>query len=246
LNQPFKPPAAGERAVIPFGMPNTVRPGNFLLPPRLDRRKSASTCYAGRHTEDISATFASSLPLPIPLRSVDIEKPAFSFHASFKLEGRTLQMHREFISRVAGQVCPPEMEAEIAADMNAVRINVNSAYSFRQPVPQPLELTRVMAADQRLRLDFLFSLNPDCSSIGYATVRLIEEPKHGKITIENGTGFSNFRRDNSRFECNKSRSDGVVIFYEPEPGFVGADSIAINAIYASGTAPKRHYTVTVE
>jgi len=37
-----------------------------------------------------------------------------------------------------------------------------------------------------------------------------------------------------------------VIFYEPEPGFVGADSIAINAIYASGTAQKRHYTVTVE
>ena len=61
--------------------------------------------------------------MPIPLRSVDIEKPAFSFHASFKLEGRTLRMHREFISRVAGQVCPPEMEAEIAADMNAVRIN---------------------------------------------------------------------------------------------------------------------------
>jgi hypothetical protein len=29
-------------------------------------------------------------------------------------------MHREFTSRVAGQSCPPELEAQIAADMNLV------------------------------------------------------------------------------------------------------------------------------
>jgi hypothetical protein len=30
------------------------------------------------------------------------------------------KMHREFTSRVAGQSCPPELEAQIAADMNLV------------------------------------------------------------------------------------------------------------------------------
>jgi transglutaminase-like putative cysteine protease len=243
LKEPFKPPAAGQRATISFGMPRTLRPGNFLFPPRLDGRKSAFICYAGRQIEDIEATFAPGLPMPIPLVAADIEKPAFSFHASFKVEERTLHIHREFISQVTGQVCPPEMEAEIAADMNAVRINVNSSYDF---APQSLQLTRDAVANQRLRLDFLFSLNLDCSSMGYATVRVIEAPQHGKITIGNGNGFSTFPQNNPRFVCNKSRSDGVVILYDPDPGFVGIDSMEIDAVYASGSSQKRHYTIAVE
>jgi transglutaminase-like putative cysteine protease len=243
LNQPFKPPVPGQRAAIPFGMPRTLRPGNFLFPPRLDGRRSAFICYAGRQTEDIEATFAPGLPMPSPLVPANIEKPAFSFHATFKVEGRTLHMHREFISQVAGQVCPPEVEAEIAADMNAVRINVNTTYIF---LPSSLQLTRDAVANQRLRLDFLFSLNVDCSSTGYATVRVIEAPQHGKITIENGTGFSAFPANNPRFVCNKSRSDGVVIFYDPEPGFVGTESIGIDANYASGSSQERHYIIAVQ
>jgi hypothetical protein len=259
LNDPFKPPAAGERATISFGMPRTLRPGGFLLATRLNGRKSPFTCYAGRQTEDIDATFAPGLPMPIPLKAADIEKPAFSFHATFKVVGRTLHMHREFVSRVAGQVCPPEMEAEIAADMETIRINANSTYVFRVntasdvntvsapgPGAQTAQLTRVAAAGKRLQIGFLVALNPDCSSIGYATVRTIEEPKHGQITAENGTGFSSFAKDNLRFDCNKSRSDGVLLFYDPEPGFVGDDAVEINVIYASGTARRMRYAISVQ
>jgi hypothetical protein len=243
LNQPFKPPVGGQSAAISFGMPRTLRPGNFLFPPRLDGRKSAFVCYVGRQTEDIDATFALGLPMPIPLVPADIEKPAFSFHATFKVAGRTLHIHREFISKVAGQVCPPEMEAEIAADMNAVRINVNSTYGF---APQSLQLTRDVVANQRVRLDFLFSLNLDCSSTGYAMVQVIEAPTHGKATVANGTGFSTFPANNPRSACNKSRSDGAVVFYDPEPGFVGTDSVEIDVTFPSGSSQRRHYTIAVE
>jgi transposase len=34
--------------------------------------------------------------------------------STFKVEGQTLKMHREFISRVTRQSCPPEVEAQIA------------------------------------------------------------------------------------------------------------------------------------
>ena len=80
-------------------------------------------------------------------------------------------MHREFVSRVAGQVCAPELEAQIASDMNAVRNNVFSSYPFRniQGAQRTLERTRVVASDQKLRLDFLYSVNPDCTSMGFAT-----------------------------------------------------------------------------
>jgi hypothetical protein len=261
------------RARIPFGIPLMVRPGNFLLATRLDGRKSAFTCYAASQTEDIEAIFDQNLPMPTPLAPLTIENPAFSYRAAVKVEGRTVKMHREFISRVAGQVCPPELEGQIARDMNVLSTNVNSTYRFersgpppaatpqaaaqtrpssnpRPPqsgaVPQILERARAVASDKQLRLDFVYTLNPDCTSIGFATIRIIEQPKHGKITVENGTGFTSFAKDNLRYECNKSRSDGVVIVYEPESEFKGTDSVFIDAIFASGTSQKRHYTIEVK
>ena len=74
--------------------------------------------------------------------------------------------------------------------MDTVRINVNSTYGFMQAAPpQILELARAVASDHKLRLDFLYSLNPDCTSMGFTTVRILDQPKHGKITVENGTGI---------------------------------------------------------
>jgi hypothetical protein len=50
-------------------------------------------------------------------------------------------MHREFISRVAGQVCPPELESKIASDMNVLSTNVNSTYRFERSGTAPNSVT---------------------------------------------------------------------------------------------------------
>ena len=157
-------------------------------------------------------------------------------------------MDREFVSLVTGHVCAAELKARIAGDMNAVRVNVNSSYAFRstQAAQQTLEFARVVAADHALRLDFLYALNPDCTSLGFATVRILDQPMHGKITYENGTGFTSFPQENLRYECNKRRSDGVILTYEPESGFAGTDSINIDVIFASGISRKRHYSIEVK
>jgi transglutaminase-like putative cysteine protease len=248
LRQRFKAPIPGGRVAIPFGLPQVLRPGNFLLGTRLNGRKSAFICYAGHQSEDIDATFDQSLPMPVALMPITIDNPAFTYRATFVVEGRTLKMHREFVSRVTGQVCAPELEAQIAGDMDSVRVNVNSSYTFgsTQAAQQTLELTRTVASDHSLRLDFLYALNPDCTSLGFATVRVLDQPKHGKITFENGTGFPTFPQDNLRYECNKRRSDGVVLTYEPDSGFTGMDSINIDVIFASGSSRKRHYSIEVK
>jgi hypothetical protein len=183
--------------------------------------------------------------MPIPLAPVSIENIVFSYNATFQVEGRTLRIHREFVSRIPGQVCQPELEAQISNDLNAVSMNVNSAYTFSRAAAQ-IRVTRTVASNQKLRLDFLVTLNPDCTSIGFATVRIIEEPKHGKLTVENGTGFSNYPQNNLQYECNKRRSDGVVVVYEPDSGFAGADSVSIDAIFPSGTSQKRRYSIDVK
>jgi hypothetical protein len=314
MDDRFKPPAASARAVVPRGMALTAWPGSFLLGSRLNGRRSPFVCYAGRQTEDIEARFDPGLPLPVPLAPVAIDNPTFSFRSAVKVEERTLKIHREFVSRVEQQVCPPDLEAKIAADLNTVRVNVFSSFGFgaSQPTaaskpaevavgqansrrevddkgyvknlalelgtkppatpnptvaqnppaaqsprpapsspnapaaPQTVEITRVAAIGQKLRVEFLYSIQPDCSSSGETNVRIVEAPQHGTLMVENGQGFTNFPKDNQRYDCNTRKSDGTLVFYEPESGFSGKDSITVDVIFPFGQSSKRHYSIEVK
>jgi hypothetical protein len=135
LDDPFAAPAPGTRAVISRGMPLTALPGNFLLGTRLSRRKVLFVCYAGRQTEDIEATFEPPWPLPLLFTPVTIDNSTFGYRSIMTVEGRTMKLHREFISRVDQQVCPPDLEAKISAGLNTVRTNVFSAFAFGTAVP---------------------------------------------------------------------------------------------------------------
>ena len=312
LNDRFKVPAANARAVIPRGMPLTNWPGSFLLGSRLSGRKFAFACYAGRHAEDIEATFDPALPLPLPFGPVNIDNPTFSYRSTTKVEERTLKIHREFVSRVERQACPPDLEAKIATDLHTALISVFSGFTFganppsvatktvgtasnsssftkyvdgvannnrklavppnpavaqnqppaQSPAPQnpppaqsptvapnpgqSLELTRAVATGQKLRLEFFYVIQPDCSSVGLTTVRILEKPQHGTLTVENGQGFTNFPKENQRYECNMRKSDGTLVFYEPEAEFTGKDSITLDVIFPLGQSSKRHYSVEVK
>jgi S1-C subfamily serine protease len=109
--------------------------------------------------------------------------------------------------------------------------------------PEATERTRFVAANQKFNLDFLYSLEADCSSVGFATVRIVQQPEHGKVSSENGTGFS---RENLRYECNKRRTEGVMLSYEPAPGYTGPDSLTVDVIYPSGNLGRRHYSIEVK
>jgi hypothetical protein len=254
LRDPLKPPEAGARAAIPVGLRLLARPGNVLLGPRVHGRKSAFSCYAGRQVEDIEVTFAEGLPLPRPIVARDIDSAAFTYHSAFTVVGRTLRIHREFVSRVQQQVCPAEWEVELATPLGDVRRNISTLFAFADAAPRQagtkggaaqLDLQRTVAAGQTLQLSFVAWLNPDCSAAGPATVRLIEEPKHGKVTIAEDKGFASFPQGNARSECSKTKSDGVRISYQPEPGFAGKDSATIESISPSGILSRRNYTIDV-
>jgi hypothetical protein len=257
LSNRFKPPAPGGSASVPFGMPLTVRPGNFLFGRRMSGRRFAFPCYGGTQIEDIEATFDKALPLPAPLPSVRIDNPLFTYESTYSIEDGTLKVHRQFISRVPGQSCPPETEARIAVDLDRVRADVNSAYLFPRsalttPAPAdssapPIrEISRVAVADQQLRVAFFYDLYPDCSLVGVPTVRVIDPPKNGRLNIENGPGFPSFPANNPRFKCNDQRVDGAVMSYMPNSGFTGGDMITVEAIYPDGSSRKRRYAIEVK
>jgi hypothetical protein len=252
LNDRFKTPAPAGVAAIPVGMPFSVRPGNYLLGARLSGRQSAFACLAGNQSEDIDAIFDPALPMPSPLTAASIDNALFTYRSTYRIEDRTLKIHREFVSRVSRQVCAAETEAQITADLNKVRADVYSGYRFgvARPVEtktSPVaEITSHVIADQSKQIGFLYELKPDCSPAAFATVSTIEPPKHGKISVDRGTGYSYFPQSNSRFDCNKNPSEGVKIAYEPDRGFTGDDTLTVDILYADKSVSRRHYTIKVD
>jgi hypothetical protein len=111
---------------------------------------------------------------------------------------------------------------------------------------QTLELARPAAAEQKSRLDFLFDLAPDCSSAGKPVVRVLEQPQHGTLSIENGQAFTDFPQDDRRAACNARQSDGTLVFYQPSADYRGADSITLSVTLPVVGNLKRHYAIDVK
>jgi tetratricopeptide (TPR) repeat protein/transglutaminase-like putative cysteine protease len=118
--------AAGRDVPFPVGLMTRVRPGNYLLGPRFEGRKHPFVCLAGGQIEEIELTFAPGLTLPGVPQGRTIENSRFSYMAQYRLEGRTLKVRREFVSKVAGQVCAAEVEAEVAGALKAVVADLNT------------------------------------------------------------------------------------------------------------------------
>jgi transglutaminase-like putative cysteine protease len=115
---------------IPFGMPIQARPSVGLLGQRVVARKADFFCYAGKQVEEIALTFAAGLPLPRAIRGDIIDNGIFSYRASYTIEGRTLMIRREFISKVTRQVCAKEMESEMAEPLQQVSRSLRTQMSF--------------------------------------------------------------------------------------------------------------------
>ena len=88
-------------------------------------------------------SFADGLPLPQTIPNRTIDNRWFSYTAQYRLEGRTLKIRREFVSRVPGQVCSPEVEAEIGRPFKQVRADLTTRLRFgagvgAAPADQPI------------------------------------------------------------------------------------------------------------
>ena len=126
----------GNHLTIPFGMPILVRPTFFLLGERIESRRDPFVCLAGRQIEDIEITFADDQPLPRAPAPRRIETRLVSYISDYRVEGRTLKVRRDFTSKVEGQVCASELEAEIASALKDARNNLVARMVFPRPVAE--------------------------------------------------------------------------------------------------------------
>jgi len=87
-----------------------------------------------------------------------------------------------------------------------------------------------VVSGERQRIDFISVLNPDCSSTGYVTVRIIAPPAHGELTTEKGIDYPTYPKNNQWHQCNLKKVPLVNIYYRSIPGYVRVDTGTIEWI----------------
>ena len=111
---------------------------------------------------------------------------------------------------------------------------------------QAADQVRTVPSGKNQRIDFFASVNPDCSSIGIPTVRLVEGPSNGVITTDKATDFMAFPRSNVRFKCNAKRLSGLKLFCQSTTEFFGIDRVRLIVISASGGEREATYVIQVK
>jgi hypothetical protein len=105
---------------------------------------------------------------------------------------------------------------------------------------------KTMAAGSKLKLAGYNTVNADCSSAGYAVVRILNQPAHGTPRIATGVTCPHHASSDPHSLCNVRRVPSVNVEYSPEKGFLGSDYVVLEAIFPSGTDRTDSYAIEVK
>lgn len=106
-------------------------------------------------------------------------------------------------------------------------------------------VSRVYPAGKTSQLSFFHHVKSDCSSGGYATVRVITAPANGTLTTQNGTGPISLPASSSSANCNGKQTNGVRVLYTPRSGYSGPEQITVESIFPNGRANVVSYNINV-
>lgn len=105
---------------------------------------------------------------------------------------------------------------------------------------------KVAVNGKPLKVDYYYSLNPDCSSRGATTPRITEAPRHGTVEFREALDFPFFKRDSEQAHCNSKRVPVTSVVYTPSAGYTGPDSFQVYLVFASGNPHVVNYKVEAQ
>lgn len=108
-----------------------------------------------------------------------------------------------------------------------------------------VHLSKAAIAGQKVRIWAATLLNPDCTSAGTMTTQIIDQPRHGQVTISDEQFYPNYVAPNPRAACDAQKSPGKQAFYTAEAGFHGHDKLAINNATSEGKIRRITFDIDV-
>lgn len=147
----------------------------------------------------------------------------------------------------AGVIAPKDQQNPITQSRKDDR-TTNSISSDNKTKPSSSELKPVnrrisVLRGQSVIAGYTYHLNNDCSLGGAIASGIIQEPKSGMVQIKQEPGFSNYAKDDIKFECNRQKSEVTRIYYKA-PEQAGKDHFTVQFFYANGNT--RKYEIAVD
>ena len=91
-----------------------------------------------------------------------------------------------------------------------------------------------------IRVGVFINVKQDCSSGPLPTIRLVEKPANGTVTVKSGKiNAKNYK------QCLALEVPAYVAFYKSEPTFSGVDSFVIEVRFPEGRTEMQKLNVTV-
>jgi len=108
-----------------------------------------------------------------------------------------------------------------------------------------MEMVRFAFAGNKMNLQFLYAMNPDCSAVEGWAFEITKKPEHGTAEIVPHIAFPTYPKDNPRYRCNEHKVEGQMLTYKPNAGYKGPDSFTYREISPSGLAWEKTYRFNV-
>ena len=127
----------------------------------------------------------------------------------------------------------------------AAVVSVSSAAFGQAPTIQaPTQAPVARAArgepGKDIRVGVFVNVKPDCSSGPLPTIRLVDKPANGAVTVKSAKiNAKNYK------QCLALEVPGYVAFYKSEPTFNGTDTFSIEIRYPEGRIETQKLSVTV-
>nr|WP_234681409.1 hypothetical protein [Bradyrhizobium sp. Oc8] len=104
----------------------------------------------------------------------------------------------------------------------------------------PVERTIKSLANKDTRIGVFINVLPDCTSGPLPTIRLVNAPASGKVTVKPAkVKATNYKA------CLALEVPAYVAFYRSQPDFIGDDLVTIEVKYAGGRTEIQKITVNV-
>ena len=115
-----------------------------------------------------------------------------------------------------------------------------AANTYIAAAAETVEGTAQGQTNKDIRIGVYVNIQPDCTSGPLPTIRLVEPPAHGKVTVKKGNvNATNYK------ECLALSVPAYVAFYHSDKDFLGNDSVLLEVRYPGGKQELQHIAITV-
>ena len=109
----------------------------------------------------------------------------------------------------------------------------------------PIESLKV-SSGVLTKLDYFYSLNPECSSLGMPEIVLTAAPQNGTFQARAGHDYPKFSTDSNYHVCNSKLVPAAQFFYQSNAGYVGQDTVSVGLTFPDGGKREMTYKITVQ